>query len=178
MVTLVPPDLTDVDALLAFELVNRAFFEANINARSAAYYSVAGVAQAIQSAIDDAAADRGYQFLVKSDAGTILGRINLRDVQRAHFHYAVLGYRIAEHQTGKGYASAAVRALLDIAFGRLGFKRLEAGARASNLGSVRVLLRNGFTQFGHSRRSFELHGVWHDRLLIRCDSRFKTAINY
>ena len=76
----------------------------------------------------------------------------------------MLGYRIGESAGGKGYASEAVRQVLDFAFGALGLRRIEADARAENLGSVRVLLRNGFVQFGHSRRSFELKGVWYDRL--------------
>jgi len=166
MVVLAAVEQADRDALLAFELVNRAFFEANINARPPAYYSTAGVAQAIDIAIADTAAGRGYQFLIKSREGEILGRINLRDVGRTHLHSAVLGYRIAEAQGGKGYASAAVRELLDIAFGRLGLMRIEASARVTNPGSVRVLERNGFSQFDHLRDSFLLNGVWHDRLLF------------
>jgi ribosomal-protein-alanine N-acetyltransferase len=165
MVALAPVAPSDRDALLAFELANRAFFEAHINARPPTYYSTAGVTQAIDIAIADAAADRGYQFLIKAN-GEILGRINLRDVDRTHLHSAVLGYRIAEAHGGKGCASAALRELLEIAFGRLRLLRIEAGARASNLASVRVLERNGFVQFGHSRRSFLLDGVWHDRLLF------------
>ena len=164
MLALAPPGLDDCDALLAFELDNRAFFEAAINARPAAYYCAAGVAHAIQMALDDAASDSGYQFLIKSDAGAILGRINLANVKRAHFHSAVLGYRIAESATGKGHASAALQATLAIAFGQLGLRRIEADTCVGNPGSIRVLQRNGFTQFGHSRCSFELNGVWHDRL--------------
>lgn len=163
MAMLVAVAHADSDALLTFELANRSFFEANLNARDAAYYSPEGVAQAIQGAIDDVGAGRGYQFLVKSDDGAIVGRINLRDVERHNFHAAVLGYRIAEAHCGKGYASAAVRDVLQIAFERLGLLRIEANAGAANTGSLRVLQRNGFIQFGHSRRSLLLHGVWHDR---------------
>lgn len=161
---LAAPGHADVDALLAFELANRAFFESTINARPPAYYSREGVARAVALAIEEAEKDRGYQFLVKSGAGDIVGRVNLSNVRRPHFHSAVLGYRIGESAGGKGYASEAVRQVLDFAFGALGLRRIEADARAENLGSVRVLLRNGFVQFGHSRRSFELKGVWYDRL--------------
>lgn len=165
MVVLAPVEQAGRDALLAFELANRAFFEANITPRSPDFYSIAGVTQAIDIAIADAAADRGYQFLIRSK-GEIVGRINLRDVDRTHRHAAVLGYRIAEAQGGKGYASTAVRELLDIAFGRLRLLRIEASARVTNPGSVRVLERNGFSQFDHVRDSFLLNGVWHDRLLF------------
>lgn len=164
MIVLAPVAHADRDALFAFELANRAFFEANINARAATYYSVDGVTQAIQTAIDDVAADRGYQFLIKSADGDILGRINLRDVARAQVPSATLGYRIAEGHGGKGHGSAAVQAVLAMAFGPLGLLRIDASARVSNLGSVRVLQRNGFDQVGISPGSFLLGGVLHDRL--------------
>lgn len=163
-ITLTPPDPADLEALLAFELENRVYFEATINARLPDYYSMDGVARAIETAIEDARHDRGYQFLIRSVAGEIVGRINISNVRRAHFHSGVLGYRIAESAGGKGYASEAVRQVLEIAFEELRLLRIEADTRPENQGSVRVLLRNGFTQFGHSKRSFELHGTWYDRL--------------
>jgi ribosomal-protein-alanine N-acetyltransferase len=166
MIVLAPVTRADRDALFAFELANRAFFEAHINARAAGYYSVDGVTQAIQTAIDDVAADRGYQFLVKSADGEILGRINLRDVARGEVPSATLGYRIAAAHGGQGHASAAVRMLLDIAFAPLGLRRIAASARVSNLGSVRVLQRTGFTQVGTAPGSFLLGGVWHDKFLF------------
>ena len=163
-ITLSAPVPADLEQLLAFELDNRAWFEASINARPPAYYAREGVGIAIAAAIDDAAHDRGYQFLVRSSDGELIGRVNLGAVKRAHFHSAVLGYRIGRAAGGKGYASEAVRQVLAIAFGRLGLWRIEADASTGNAGSIRVLERNGFLQYGRSRRSFELRGTWHDRL--------------
>lgn len=148
----------DRDGLLAFELANRAFFEASIQPRAAAYYSQEGVSQAIDAAIDDAAAGRGYQFLLKSGQGDILGRINLRDVEQGS---AVLGYRIGAAHVRQGHASAAVRALLKIAFGGLGVRRIVAGSRASNPGSIAVLQRNGFTRIDGQEDTVVLNGVVH-----------------
>ncbi|MBV8123154.1 MAG: insulinase family protein [Paucibacter sp.] len=45
--TLSPIASADLDELLAFELVNRAYFEANINARPQAYYTPDGVGAGI-----------------------------------------------------------------------------------------------------------------------------------
>lgn len=160
---------------MSFETANRAFFEATINARPACYYAPGGVEDALALALEDARADRGYQFLLKNGQGAILGRVNLGQVRRAHFQSAVLGYRIAEAECGKGYAGEAVRQLLGIAFGELGLARVEADCRVENAASARVLLRNGFTQFGHSRRSFELHGAWHDRLHFECHALARQA---
>jgi len=71
---------------------------------------------------------------------------------------------VAESACGRGHASEAVRLVLAKAFGELGLARVEAQARVGNEGSIKVLLRNGFREFGRSRRSFLLDGVWHDRL--------------
>lgn len=164
MIRLAAPAHGDIDALLAFELDNRAFFEARINARPASYYSREGVGLAVAQAMADAFADTGYQFLALDETGRIIGRVNLSLVKRAHFHSAVLGYRIGQAFCGQGHAGEAVRQLLEIAFGRLRLQRIEADCRIDNLASARVLTRNGFVQFGHSRRSVEHGGLWYDRL--------------
>jgi ribosomal-protein-alanine N-acetyltransferase len=164
-VSLNPVSPTDVEELLEFERKNRLYFEANINARPPAYYSTGGVERAIAEAMYEAERDRSYQFLIRyASTGEILGRANLNEVKRAHFHSAVLGYRIAEAACGKGLASEAVRQMIDLSFGALELKRVEANVRAENVGSVRVLMKNGFVQYGHSKRSFELGGTWFDRL--------------
>ena len=161
VIRLAPPSNTDLRALFAFEMDNRAFFEAHINARPASYYSVEGVAAAIEQAARDAREDKGYQYLVW-DGEQLVGRVNLTRVRRAHFHSAELGYRIAQSAGGKGYATQAVRHVLRKAFGEHALVRVEAVARAENEGSTRVLVRNGFTPFGRSTRSVELGGVWYD----------------
>jgi ribosomal-protein-alanine N-acetyltransferase len=150
----------DRDALLAFELANRTFFEASVKPRAAAYYSQEGVTQAIRGALADAAAGRGYQFLVKSGQGDILGRINLRDVAPERGS-AVLGYRIGAAHLRQGHASAAVAALLAIAFGELGLRSIVAGARATNPGSIEVLRRNGFTRLAGRDDTVEQNGMVH-----------------
>jgi [ribosomal protein S5]-alanine N-acetyltransferase len=157
-----PPAAEDLDQLLDFELRNRAFFEAHINARPADYYSADGVRAAIATARREAGEDKGYQFLVRDETGALVGRVNLSHVRRAHFHSAELGYRVAEHAQGRGIAREAVRQVLALAFDELKLVRVEATARDGNEGSARVLLRNGFSAFGRSRRSFELGGTWHD----------------
>lgn len=164
MLTLLPPSLNDVHELLAFEQSNRQFFEQSINARPPGFYSEEGVAQAIESAMQDAERDAGYQYLVRDSPGSIVGRVNLTRVRRAHFFSAELGYRIGQSASGQGYASEAVRQVLSEAFGALGLLRIEAACRPENEGSLKVLDRAGFSRFGRSNRSFELGGRWYDLL--------------
>jgi ribosomal-protein-alanine N-acetyltransferase len=163
-VALVPVSLDVAEELLRFETDNRAFFEARINSRPPSYYSPEGLRAALDEAVRDAAADRAYQFLLRADGGALVGRVNLTGVRRKHFHCADLGYRIAEAACGRGHASEAVRQVLARAFGELRLLRVTATARVNNEGSLRVLRRNGFREFGRSTRSFQLGVVWHDCL--------------
>lgn len=163
-ISLSPPSQADHADLLDFEFSNRAFFEAQINARPASYYAEGGVRTAITTAMREAAEDKAYQFLIRNESGILVGRINLTRIRREHFHSAEIGYRVAEAHNGKGYASQAVRLVLLKAFGDLGLRRVEAAASELNQGSSAVLMRNGFTQFGRSTRSFQLAGAWHDLL--------------
>lgn len=174
MLSLLPPSLSDVHDLLMFEESNRRFFEQRINARPASFYSVEGVTRAIESAMQDAERDLGYQYLIRDMRGFIVGRINLARVRRAHFHSAELGYRIGQSEGGKGYASEAVRQVVSKAFVDLGLMRVEATCRPENEGSLKVLTRTGFFQFGRSKQSFELGGRCYDLLHFerRADAEF------
>jgi ribosomal-protein-alanine N-acetyltransferase len=160
-----PVVAADAAALLRFELTHRTYFERWVQARDPAFYNADGVAAAIAAAEAAHAAGQAFQYLIV-EGQRIVGRVNLTHVRRTHFHCADLGYRIGEHDGGRGIASRAVALCLERAFGEHGLVRIEASARPVNVGSVRVLERNGFRQFGHSRRSFELGGQWHDRLLF------------
>jgi len=161
---LAPPQPGDLAELLRFEFDNRAYFESMINARPADFYSEEGVAASIETARREAAQDVGHQYLVRAADGAILGRLNFMRVRRAHFHSAEVGYRFAQDACGRGVATEAVRQALALAFGPLDLKRLEAIARPENVGSCKVLERNGFVAFGRSQRSMELGGAWYDRI--------------
>ena len=109
--------------------------------------------------------DISYQYLLKA-GDDIVGRINLTGVQRVAFNKASLGYRIGEAYAGQGVASRAVALLLEEAYGKLDFWRIEANSRPENAASVRVLERNGFTQCGRTTRSMYHQGAWYDQLLF------------
>ncbi|WMW80585.1 GNAT family protein [Undibacterium cyanobacteriorum] len=153
--------LANAPELLEFELANRTFFEQRINARPPEFYSEAGVASAIQAALHQARQDLAYQYLIWYGED-LVGRVNLTQVRRQHFHSAALGYRIGEVYNGRGFAKQAVQLALRKAFEVHQLLRVEACARPENLASIKVMLANGFVQYGHSKRSFELHGEWFD----------------
>ena len=59
-----------------------------------------------------------------------------------------IGYWLGVDYWGRGYATEAARALIDHAFGDLGYETLSAGARVSNPASRRVLEKCGFQWTG------------------------------
>ena len=149
------------DELLAFEVENRRFFERWIASRGDDYYSADSVRRSLVAADDDRSCGLAYAYLVRAH-GVLVGRVNLRSVERGTFDRATLGYRVGGKYGGQGYASEAVRLALVEAFGPLGLWRVEAVATVENEASQRVLHRNGFREYGRSTRSVNLRGAWRD----------------
>jgi RimJ/RimL family protein N-acetyltransferase len=63
-------------------------------------------------------------------------------------HGPELGYWLGVSYWGRGYATETVHAVIDYAFGELGYGSLQAGARVSNPASRRVLEKCGFQWSG------------------------------
>ena len=164
----------DATALWSFELEHRAYFENWINARAASFYTPEGFTQSLQTALLQQAADVAFHYLIWQNEA-LVGRINLTQVRRAHFHSAMLGYRIAPTHSGQGIASEAVRLVMEKAFHTHGLQRLEATARPENPASIRVLVKNGFRQFGHSQCSLQLHRQWFDLLYFEAHAPSSPA---
>lgn len=162
---------SDALVLWAFERTHRAYFEQWVQARPGRFYSAEGFTQEMTASLQRQANDQAFHYLMW-EGNALVGRINLTQVRRDHFHSASLGYRVAPDCGGRGLASQAVHAVLQQAFNVHHLQRIEAVVRPENKASVRVLLKQGFIQFGHSRRSMELHGQWCDLL---CFERHKEG---
>lgn len=77
--------------------------------------------------------------------GVFLGWFALFDEGWVEGHRtAELGYRLMRTAWGNGYATQGVQALVDVAFGPLGFDRIRAETMAVNQASRRVLEKAGF----------------------------------
>ena len=97
--------------------------------------------------------------LIRDTQGVIVGRINL-SVLENNRKTAELGYRIGENVTNLGYASEAVKLVLEKAFTTYGLHRIIAGTATDNLASQRVLLKNGFTFSRNIENDFQMHNEW------------------
>ena len=57
--------------------------------------------------------------------------------------------------------------MLRTAFDELGLHRVEAGTLVHNVGSQRVLERNGFVRFGLAPQYLRIAGRWQDHVLFQ-----------
>jgi len=80
-------------------------------------------------------------FAIALKRGRLIGTCGL---SRQRGGKVEIGYWLGVPFWGEGYATEAVRALIDHAFEDLAFERIEAGARVSNPASRRVLEKCGF----------------------------------
>ena len=78
---------------------------------------------------------------------------------------AELGWVLDPEHTGRGYATEAMRAVIDVCFGPLGLRRVQAGCFADNEPSWRLMERLGMRREEFSRKT-ALHrsGEWLDGL--------------
>jgi [ribosomal protein S5]-alanine N-acetyltransferase len=116
---------------------------------------------------------RCYKYFVCDDAGQLCGVINLSEVVHGSFQSAYLGYYALSPHAGKGFMSAGLSLVLDLAFGELGLHRLEANIQPKNLRSIELVKRAGFRCEGLSLRYLKIAGRWrdHERWAITAEER-------
>jgi [ribosomal protein S5]-alanine N-acetyltransferase len=158
-----PLTAQDAPALLEVRTRNKAFFEPWEPAQSARHFTLQGQREEIERAAADARRDVRYAFGVfLKENDVLIGRVALSNVSRGAWQNATLGYYIDEAQTGRGYATQAVRLALQFAFGPAGLHRVQAAVLPRNVASRRVLEKASFSREGRSTKYLQINGVWED----------------
>lgn len=155
---------SDSQELFTFELKNRTFFERVGFPRGDNYYEINNFNTIIKESIEDQKKGLAYMYLIKNHTGTILGRINLLSIEKGIFNKAELGYRMGEEHQGKGYATRAVKLVLDEAVNKHKIHRIEAGTSPNNIGSQIVLIKNNFQFVGRFSKYIYKNGEWCDSI--------------
>ncbi len=106
-----------------------------------------------------------YPFFIFA-GGRLVGGATLSNIRRGVAETGTVGYWIGHAHAGRGYATEAVRALAEHAFGALKLHRLEAACLPANIGSRRVLEKAGFRREGEAKAYLKINGVWADHLLF------------
>ena len=144
-------------AVLAFELANRAYFTTFISDRGDAFFDQF-TEQHDASLADQETGRCAFHLLVDED-GSILGRFNLYEINDGT---AEVGYRVAQHAAGRGVATAAVIELCQLASARYGLHTLKAVTTRDNIASQKVLVKAGFVPVGPGEIAGK-PGIWYQR---------------
>ncbi|MFI9813577.1 GNAT family N-acetyltransferase [Saccharothrix variisporea] len=104
-----------------------------------------------------------FQYAVEAD-GVLVGDVgvNLHENRRQ----AEIGYTVATPHQRKGYASEAVRRVLDHLFAERGLHKVSAECDARNEASAKLLARLGFRREGHLVEHTWIKGEWTDDLIF------------
>ncbi len=149
-------------AILAFELANRAYFAASISDRGDEFFERFTARHSALLAEQEAGI--GAFYVLVADDGSVLGRFNLFFTGDGT---ANLGYRVAQHVTGRGVATSTVREMCQVAAAQHGLHTLRAATSHDNAASRKVLTKAGFVPVGPAGPA-DLggkYGTWYQREL-------------
>lgn len=104
-----------------------------------------------------------YAATLRQD-GAVIGTVALHDIVAAHAR-AMLGYWIGVPYWGQGYATEAVRRLIDHGHTAHGLSRIGGACLARNPASARVMENAGLRAEGRLVAHECKHGVFEDLLL-------------
>lgn len=159
--------LDDVPALAELFCLNRDFLAPWEPIRADAYFTEDGQRHVIKAALEGHKQGSTLPRAILDDSGRLVGRITLNEILRGPAQSCSLGYWVSAADNGRGLASAAVRDIMRVAFDELGLHRIQAGTLLHNVGSQRVLERNGFVRFGVAPSYCKIAGEWQDHAMYQ-----------
>ena len=130
-------------AVLTFELANRAYFAASISDRGDEFYDQ--FTERHNALLAEQEAGTSAFYVLVGEDGSVLGRFNLYNIKDGT---AELGYRVAQRVAGRGVATATVRELSQLVAARYGLRTLKAMTTHDNVASQKVLTKAGFVPVG------------------------------
>jgi RimJ/RimL family protein N-acetyltransferase len=106
-------------------------------------------------------AETWFQVVVLEKEGNqIIGDIGLHFL--ADENIMEIGYTLGKNHRGRGYASEAVKRVVQFAFETLNKKEIIASVDPNNTPSIKLLERIGFHKKSHSVKSLFFKGEWVD----------------
>jgi ribosomal-protein-alanine N-acetyltransferase len=105
-----------------------------------------------------------FQWGVEAAGGQLVGTCTLARLDPAN-RRAELGFALGRAFWGRGYMAAALPAVLEFAFGRLGLHRVFADTEPHNAPAIRALERLGFRREGLLREHYLVQGEPQDAVV-------------
>lgn len=162
-----PLERKDIPALARLTRANREFLAPTSPLRPDEHFTDEGQERAVLESLQGAENGTALPLVIVNRDGNLIGTLNINSIIRGAFQSASIGYWVSQHCNGQGIASAAVAAVKRIASDQLGLHRLQAETLVNNQASQRVLLKNGFIQYGQAPEYLKIAGRWEDHLLFQ-----------
>ena len=93
--------------------------------------------------------------------GTLIGDCAMK-INTEYGAQAEIGFNLSPEYQGQGFATEAVRCLIDYVFSQIGVHRVFAVTDAENTGAANLLKRLGMRQEGHFIQNIWFKGRWGD----------------
>ena len=159
--------LGDAPVLAEVVRVSRDFLAPWEPVRSDDYFTADGQLAVIRNALARHQEGSALPHVILDASGRVVGRITLDDIVRGAFQSCHVGYWVSATDNGRGFATAAVRDIIGVAFGELGLHRVQAATLLHNVRSQRVLEHNGFVRIGMAPAYLNIAGRWQDHILYQ-----------
>ncbi|MEP2237394.1 MAG: GNAT family N-acetyltransferase [Maribacter sp.] len=116
-----------------------------------------------------------YTFAIQhKQRNEFIGLFGLR-LGSKKYGRAEVWYKLHIDYWKQGYATEALKAMLNFGFDNLNLHRIEAGCAVYNLGSARVMEKVGMTKEGRKRQILPLKSGWADSFeyaILKSDTRY------
>ena len=106
-----------------------------------------------------------YASVAIKSTGEIIGTAMLFNFDKVA-NQAEIGYVFHQDHWGKGYGSECVALICNFAFETLKLHKLHASVADANIGSARILIKNGFELEGRLKDNYYVDGKYYDALQL------------
>ncbi|MCM3718161.1 GNAT family N-acetyltransferase [Fictibacillus phosphorivorans] len=166
-VYLKPVDRNEIEPLLELETRNKDFFNQFAPTRDDDFCTLEGQAKRLERMEENRENDLGYSFgIYLNDSDILIGQIGLFKLERGPGQKAMVGYSLDKEHNGKGYMTEALKLIVRFAFNQIKLHRIEAQVMPRNIGSVRILEKNGFHKEGIAKKNVMINGKWEDHQML------------
>jgi ribosomal-protein-alanine N-acetyltransferase len=165
----------DIASLATLVRANRSFLASSGPLRTDEYLTDEGQERAALASLDAARNGTAHPMVIVDGDDFLLGTLYLNSIIRGAFQSASIGYWVSQPHNDKGIATAAVAAAKRVAFDELGLHRIQAETLADNLASQRVLVKNGFVQYGIAPDYLKIAGRWQEHVLFQVVATDRAA---
>lgn len=157
--------LDNLKKIYDFEVENKLYFEKTLPPRPKEYVNFETFERLMKEFLEEQARGEIYMCIILDSTKKIIGRVNLSSINR-DMKKAEIGYRISEKEQGKGYASESVKMMIEKCTKKFDLEKIEAGTSTKNLGSQKVLIKNGFKLIAREEKIMKVNKQWIDGLLF------------